>query len=72
MFEGFFLSTPYQIDRKLYKYFSNIDYAIDSIKNRRIHLDDPNSFNDPFDAIYSLRLYTIMKTGDNAAKELKK
>lgn len=74
MFEGYFLSTPYRIDRKLYKYFSlkNIDYAIDSIKERRIHLDDPNGFNDPFDAAFSLRFYTITKTGDSAVKEWQK
>ena len=45
-----FISAPYIIDRKLYKYYSNTKYAVDCIRNRRIHLDDPRSFNDPFDA----------------------
>ena len=47
-----FITTSFKIDRKLYKYYSNTDYAIDCIKNKRIHLDDPKRFNDPFDAVY--------------------
>lgn len=47
-----FISAPYIIDRKLYKYYSNTKYAVDCIRNRRIHLDDPRSFNDPFDAAF--------------------
>lgn len=48
-----FLSAQFLIDRKLYKYYSNVKYAVDCIKNRRIHLDDPSVFNDPFDAACS-------------------
>ena len=48
-----FLSAQFLIDRKLYKYYSNVRYAVDCIKNRRIHLDDPRAFNDPFDAVFS-------------------
>lgn len=55
-----FLSGPYRIDRKLYKYFSNIDYAINCIKNRQIHLDDPRSFNDPFDSAFSFPHISMM------------
>lgn len=46
-----FISAQYLIDRKLYKYYSNVGHAVDCIKNRRIHLDDPRYFNDPFDAV---------------------
>ena len=47
-----FLSAQFLIDRKLYKYYSNVKYAVDCIKNRQIHLDDPSTFNDPFDAVF--------------------
>lgn len=35
--------------RYLYKYFSNIQYALDVIENDRIHLESPDSYNDVFD-----------------------
>lgn len=53
-----FISPNYRIDRKLYKYFSNIEFAIDSIKYRRIHLDMPRQFNDPFEARICINSYT--------------
>ncbi len=34
---------------KLYKYFGNIDYAIDAIKNDEIYFSRSDSFNDVFD-----------------------
>ena len=45
-----FLTAKHKIDRKLYKYFSDINKAIDCIQKRAIHLDDPQKFNDPFEA----------------------
>lgn len=67
-----FISTPYRIDRKLYKYYSNIKYAIDSISKGRIHLDDPSGFNDPFDAAFSLHKYTIMDSYESLDVVLEK
>ena len=67
-----FLSAPYCIDRKLYKYYSNLDYAIDCIQNRRIHLDNPRTFNDPFDAVFSCYRISILTTTDTEAEAIKK
>ena len=64
-----FISAPYIIDRKLYKYYSNTKFAIDCIRNRRIHLDDPRTFNDPFDAAFHCtRISTL--TSNDSEKEL--
>lgn len=41
---------------KMYKYFGNLKYAFDSIKNDSIHFDVVNSFNDPFEC-YNELLY---------------
>lgn len=41
---------------KMYKYFGNLKYAFDSIKDDSIHFDSVNSFNDPFEC-YSKLLY---------------
>lgn len=60
--EYHFYSNPYTIGRKLYKYFSSEMYAIDCIKNRRIHLDDPESFNDPFDAAFRYPEFSMIPT----------
>lgn len=67
-----FITTPYRVDRKLYKYFSNVKYAIDSIRGRRIHLDNPQEFNDPFDATVGLFSYTNMPTEDNSVTVVEK
>ena len=53
-----FISAPYAVDRKLYKYYSNVGHAIDCIKKGRIHLDDPQGFNDPFEAKWQFSNYT--------------
>lgn len=42
------LKTP-QI---LYKYYKNVDFAIDAMENKRIHADIPNSYNDIYDCVY--------------------
>jgi len=60
-----FISAPYRIDRKLYKYYKNINYAIDSIEKRQIHLDDPRSYNDPFDSVFSCRKMSDLVTTDS-------
>lgn len=57
-----FVSAPYAVDRKLYKYYSNVAYAIDCIKKGRIHLDDPQGFNDPFEAKWQFSHYTWLNT----------
>ena len=53
-----FIPFTYRIDRKLYKYFGNIDNAISSIQTRTIHLDDPTTYNDPFDGVFLHSSYT--------------
>ena len=60
-----FLSAPYVIDRKLYKYYSNAKYAIDCIRNRRVHLDDPRTFNDPFDAAFHCTKISTLTSNDS-------
>lgn len=65
-----FISVPYSIDRKLYKYFSNVGHAVDCIKKRSIHLDDPKTFNDPFDATFSCPRYTALDYEENVKKLL--
>lgn len=61
-----FISTSYIVDRKLYKYYSNIGYAIDCIKRHRIHLDNPHDFNNPFEAKRHFSQYTILDTNMSA------
>ncbi len=63
-----FVPFTYRIDRKLYKYFSNIDYAISSIQNRTIHLDDPETYNDPFDGVFLHTRYTDLSTEESYQK----
>lgn len=63
-----FISVPYSIDRKLYKYFSNVGHAVDCIKKRSIHLDDPKTFNDPFDATFSCPRYTTLDYDETVEK----
>lgn len=60
-----FISAPYTIDRKLYKYYSDTKYAIDCIINKRIHLDDPRSFNDPFDAAFQCAKISALTLNDS-------
>lgn len=66
------VSFPYRIDRKLYKYYSNAEYAIDSIKNRCIHLDDPRDFNDPFEAAFRCKYYSNLTSEENQNKVFSK
>ena len=40
----------------LYKYFSNYSYAEDVIKNHRIHLEVPSTYNDLYDSAYPLTI----------------
>lgn len=42
-----------KLPNKLYKYYGNIQYVIDALHNRGIHMDNPVEFNDPFDEMYS-------------------
>jgi hypothetical protein len=57
-----FISAPYRVDRKLYKYYSNIGFAIDCIKRHRVHLDNPHNFNDPFEAKWGFSYYSLLET----------
>lgn len=38
-----------QVPKKLYKYFGNIQYAIDAIERKSVFVESPVHFNDPFD-----------------------
>ena len=35
--------------RFLYKYYSNFNFVLDTIINKRLYFSSPNDFNDPFD-----------------------
>lgn len=67
-----FLTAKYKIDRKLYKYFSDINKAVDCIQKRAVHLDDPQKFNDPFEAYYCCYFYSIHPTMDKKSNIIAK
>lgn len=70
-----FIAASHTVDRKLYKYYSNTAYAIDSIKNKRIHLDNPRNFNDPFEAAFCCYHYSrqqIIDTKKNIVAKIHK
>lgn len=59
----------------LYKYYGNKDYAIDAIKNKRIHLELPKDYNDVFDStmIFDDWVYShLINTKTNLIGILKK
>ena len=41
-------------DIPLYKYYSNLDFAVDAIENDRIHLDELSTFNDLYEGAFPL------------------
>lgn len=55
-----FIPTTNLIDRRLYKYYSNIEYALDCLRNNQIHLDSPKNFNDPFDGAFYVSDFTFL------------
>ena len=50
MAEIAFRKPSINIPAYLYKYYSNTEYALDAIKNGRIHLEMPDTYNDVFDS----------------------
>lgn len=53
--EGFgFVENENKLSIPLYKYFSKIEYALDSIQNHRVHLEDPHTYNDLYDCRIAL------------------
>lgn len=48
--DDIFLKSAMPIPGKLFKYYGNIDYAVDAIVNGRIHLESPREYNDPYDS----------------------
>lgn len=42
--------TPKKLPRYIYKYYGNLEYVIDVIKNKHIHLEIPSDYNDVFDS----------------------
>lgn len=45
-----FCEYKVKLDIPLYKYYKNLDFAIDAIKNHRIHLELPTEYNDIYDS----------------------
>ena len=45
----------------LYKYYSNIKYAMDAIENDRIHFESPNTYNDIYDSSTVIDTDMIMR-----------
>ena len=41
-------------DKPLYKYYKNLDFAVDAIENDRIHLDSLSDFNDLYEGAYPI------------------
>ena len=52
MNNNYYLMPELQPTKPLYRYRSNIDYAIDEIKNSYVFLSPIESLNDPFDSSY--------------------
>lgn len=50
MSKDFFLDYKEKLSIPLYKYYSNLTYAKDAIKNHRIHFEAPDDYNDIFDS----------------------
>lgn len=48
-----------QIQIPLYKYYGNVEYAIDAIKNKRIHLEAPCEYNDLYDSAFFISKNTL-------------
>ncbi|WP_169823777.1 DUF2971 domain-containing protein [Anaerobium acetethylicum] len=56
------------INKPLYKYFENIDYALDVIENKQIHFENPAAYNDIFDCAMiwdKEKARTAMNTASN-------
>ncbi len=51
---NFFRKSDLIIENPLYRYRSNIDYAIDEIITNNVHISTANSLNDPFDSSFTL------------------
>lgn len=47
----------------LYKYYGNIDYALDVIQNRRIYFSLQSEFNDPYDCLPKFSLLACKNDG---------
>lgn len=45
-----FVDYKPSVPKCVYKYFGNIEYAIDSIVNKRVHLENPATYNDLYDS----------------------
>lgn len=50
MSEKVYLDYVEKLSVPLYKYYGNLEYAKDVIKNRRIHFESPKDYNDIFDS----------------------
>ena len=58
----------------LYKYYSNYSYAEDVIKNHRIHLESPSTYNDLYDSAYALTIDNLgrcVNTSHNVCLNMK-
>ena len=50
MSEKVYLDYVEKLSVPLYKYYGNLEYAKDVIKNNRIHFESPKDYNDIFDS----------------------
>lgn len=56
--------------RFLYRYYSNIDYALDVVKNKRMYFSLQSEFNDPFDCLPKFSLLACKNDGVQCWSEL--
>jgi hypothetical protein len=50
----------------LYRYYGNIDYAFDVVKNKRLYFSLPSEFNDPYDCLPKFSLLSCKNDGVEA------
>ena len=50
-----YLESKEQIPRFVYKYFSNLKYAMAVIRDQKIHFESPQNYNDVFDCSFALK-----------------
>ncbi len=55
-----FRKSEYYIENPLYRYRSNLEYALEEIKTEEVHLCSPSHFNDPFDSSYEISTSALL------------
>lgn len=49
-----FKKPEFIIEQPLYRYRSNLDYALEEIRTELVHISDAEKMNDPFDSTYAM------------------